>query len=180
LELHFIQPTKQSVMSPRTRVLLSQSRIVAICVLTILSMLPVFIIYDEWVRHFVDSIAKLFLPDGICSSTDDYQGCDRAIEVYRLGEKLGYGIYSILFYFGCSLTITRLLVGDRSFEFKETLIFYTMCITVPFVVSCALGTWIEVLFFHFLFVYPGFLVGVLFLKSKHNKAQNSMNELASR
>jgi len=151
---------------------LSRSRIISISAVIILCIVPIFLIYEEWIGHFVDWIASHFFEQGSCSDADNFTGCENVMQIYSTANKIGYRIYSFIFYGGTSFVVANHFMKNCNFRLVETLLLFGMFTGTPFTAYYLAGhVKMESAIFHFMLIMSGFLVSLVWIKKQESRSQ---------
>lgn len=147
--------------------ILSQSRIVIMSILILLCIVPFYIIYMEWGRNLIGWIASFFMEQGICSNTDDFAGCDKALRIYARFDKYGYIIYAVTGHISTSYIITIQMIKNRKFKLTEVLtLFYICTITLTASVYFGGGVKLSSAIYYLILISLGFIIGLFSLSRK--------------
>lgn len=141
--------------------MLSQIRIVIICLSICLLVALCWLAYNEWVRHFVDWMAGFYVNDTACSEGSS-PACDRAIKIYSLAQLVGYGVFGVCIYLPVAFVTTKLFVQQSNIRLSEAIPAAAAVLAVPifssyFASTVSIGSAV----FHYLVLLSGFCAACL-------------------
>jgi len=137
---------------------LSQSRVVLICLLSFVLALIAQILFTEFYKQMIDYIMSFFVSLEVCKGGDDLQ-CLQAIQTYELAYSVCYYAFILFCFTGVSYLATQILSRSKIINLKSALPLVIGIYLVPFISAYfASATSIGASLFHFATLAFGFIL----------------------
>lgn len=136
--------------------MLTQTRIVCICLFICLLMAAFWFLYETWGRQAVDWGISLFVNYDSCQLGQNSE-CDEAIKTSYFAHAIGYILFSLCTYLPASFIATKLLTKNKTIQLTASLFVAATVFATPIFSSYFANTVsISSAFFHFLLLLAGF------------------------
>ena len=125
------------------------------------------LIYNEWFRHIVDSVASWSNPEVACDF-NDIKACENAFIHYTAAQNYGYAIFMLITCGILGHIITKVIIPARTTKSTVAITggFTLAAMMSPFIITDLVSTLSGAL--HFLLLYLIFLSTLVPFANKHN------------
>ena len=146
---------------------MTPTRVVMTCTALIGLMSICNIIYNEWFRHIIDSVASLSSLEAACDA-NNIKACENAFIHYTAAQTYGYAIFMLITCGVLGHIITRVLLQARTAKSKVAITggLTLAAMMSPFIITDSVSALSGAL--HFLLLYLIFLSTLVPIAKKHN------------